>query len=74
MRKNGQVHAERTPGAHWIGGWVGPTAGAEKNKTQPLPGIEPRSSISQLTTLTELPRLLILLSLCVKFIICLGIR
>jgi hypothetical protein len=36
---------ERTPGTHWIGGWVGPrvdldTGGGEKN-SQPPPGLEP---------------------------------
>jgi len=31
---------ERAVGTHWIGSWVGPRAGEEKN-SQPPPGIEP---------------------------------
>jgi hypothetical protein len=26
---SGQRHGERTPGTHWIGGWVGPRAGLD---------------------------------------------
>jgi hypothetical protein len=44
---SGQRHAqaalyprERTPGIHWIGGWVGLRAGL--HTPLPLPGIEPR--------------------------------
>jgi hypothetical protein len=36
---------ERTPGTHWIGGWVGPIAGldyVEKRKLLTLPGLELR--------------------------------
>jgi hypothetical protein len=36
---------ERVPGAHWIRGWVGPTAGldaAEKRKFLILPGLQLR--------------------------------
>jgi hypothetical protein len=36
---------ERTPGTHWIGGWVGPRAGldtVEKRKLLTLPGLELR--------------------------------
>jgi hypothetical protein len=33
MEKSGQLHAtaarERAPGAHWIGGWVGPRFGLD---------------------------------------------
>jgi hypothetical protein len=46
---NGQIHTlavflrgERTPCAHWIGGWVDFRAGLdamEKRKVLPLPGI-----------------------------------
>jgi hypothetical protein len=35
---------ERGPGTHWIGGWVGPTAGldaGEEKNSQRLPGLEP---------------------------------
>jgi hypothetical protein len=43
MEVNGQFHAPS--GTHWIGDWVGPTAGldteAEKNLL-PLPDIKPR--------------------------------
>jgi len=35
---------EGTPGTHWIGSWVGPRRGGEEKNSQPLPGIEPRSS------------------------------
>jgi hypothetical protein len=34
---------ERAPGSHWIGGWVGPTAGlddVEKRKLWILPGLQ----------------------------------
>jgi hypothetical protein len=34
---------ERTPGAHWIGGWVGPRTGLDNVKRRrilPLPGLE----------------------------------
>jgi hypothetical protein len=34
---------ERAPGTHWIGDWVGPRRGEEKD-SQPLPGLEPPSS------------------------------
>jgi hypothetical protein len=38
---------ERTPGTHCTGGWVGPSAGLDKEAggkvLSPLPGIEPRS-------------------------------
>jgi hypothetical protein len=50
---SGQLHApdalppgERDPGAHWIGGCVGPRAGPddmEKGKFLPPPGLELRS-------------------------------
>jgi hypothetical protein len=39
---------EGNPGIHWVGGWVGPTAGletrrfAEETNFLPLPGIETR--------------------------------
>jgi hypothetical protein len=36
---------DRAPGTHWIGGWVGPTAGldnVEKRKFLTLPGLELR--------------------------------
>jgi len=38
---------ERTSGGHWIGGWVGPTAGLDIMAiipSVPLPGIKLRSS------------------------------
>jgi hypothetical protein len=38
---------ERSPGTHFIGGWVGPRAcsdAVEKRKILPLPGFEPRAS------------------------------
>jgi hypothetical protein len=44
-----QAHSprERTPGTHWIGGWVGPRAGldteARGHILSPMPGIERRS-------------------------------
>jgi hypothetical protein len=37
--------AERAPGTHWIGGWVGPRTGMddmEKRKFLPVPGLERR--------------------------------
>jgi hypothetical protein len=37
--------AERTPGAHWVGGWVNPRVGlddGEKRKFLTLPGLELR--------------------------------
>jgi len=38
---------ERVHGTHWIGGWVGPRAGldlaAKKEKSLPLPAIDPWS-------------------------------
>jgi hypothetical protein len=40
---------EKAPGAHWIGGWVGLTAGldaVEKKKVSPPPWIEPRAARS----------------------------
>jgi hypothetical protein len=40
---------ERVPGTHWIGGWLGPTAGlnaVETRKNLPLPEIEPRQPSS----------------------------
>jgi hypothetical protein len=54
MGVSGQRHApaalyprERTPGTHWIVGWVSPRAGldagARRNIPLPLSGIEPRS-------------------------------
>jgi hypothetical protein len=33
---------ERTPGTHWVGGWVGPRIGlddVERRKISPLPGL-----------------------------------
>jgi hypothetical protein len=39
------IPGERTSGAHWIGGWVGPRTGpddAEKRKFLTLPGLELR--------------------------------
>jgi hypothetical protein len=54
MGVSGQRHApaalyprERTPGTHWIGGWMGPRAGLDagaRRKILCLSGIEPRSS------------------------------
>jgi hypothetical protein len=41
---------EKAPGVHWIGGWVGLTAGldaTENKKLTLLPGIEPGPSSSQ---------------------------
>jgi hypothetical protein len=39
------VPRERTPGSHWIGGWVGPQSGSgrggEWKNSQPLPAHEP---------------------------------
>jgi hypothetical protein len=32
---------ERAPGTHWIGGWVGHSAGGDEKNSQPLPGLEP---------------------------------
>jgi len=53
---------ERAPGTPRIGKWVGPIAGldtvvAKKKKAVPLPGTEPRSSIS-VSHYTEISRLL----------------
>jgi hypothetical protein len=52
MKMSGQLHVavafpprEKVPGTHWIGGWVGLTAGldaVEERKISFLPGIEPR--------------------------------
>jgi hypothetical protein len=41
------THGERTPGIHWIRGWVCPRGGlddVEKRKIFLLPGIEPQPS------------------------------
>jgi hypothetical protein len=42
-RSCGFTAGERTPGTHWLGGWVGPRAGlddVEKRKFFTLPGLE----------------------------------
>jgi hypothetical protein len=49
----------RGSSAHWIGGWVGSSAGLNgvakrKISSLPLPGIEPRSSIPSLSHCTNL--------------------
>jgi len=42
MEVSGQLHApaafpwEKSPGTHWIGGWVGPRAGKGKGKAVPV--------------------------------------
>jgi hypothetical protein len=44
-RRGRLTSGERTPGTHWIGGWVGPRAGlddVEKRKFLTLPGLELR--------------------------------
>jgi len=35
--------AEKAPGTHWIGSWVGPRAGLDvmTKKSSPLPGTKP---------------------------------
>jgi len=43
------ISGEKSPGAHWIGDWMGSSAGLEavakkKILSLPLPGFEPRSS------------------------------
>jgi hypothetical protein len=54
---------ERSPGAHWLEGWVGPRTGldaVEKRKMLLLPGMEPWLSGSYpIAILTELSRLLV---------------
>jgi hypothetical protein len=52
MKVSGQLHApaalprgKKSPGTHWIGGWVDPRAGlddVEKRKFLTLPGLKPR--------------------------------
>jgi hypothetical protein len=61
-------HAERVPGTHWIGGWVGPRASLEA--ALPLSGLETpiiQSEAQRYTT--ELYRLLLLLLLPIIIII-----
>jgi len=47
MEVSGQFHASTTsppgkesPGAHWIGGWVGPTAGLDMLASRKIPASE----------------------------------
>jgi hypothetical protein len=52
------THGEKAPGTHLIEGWVGPRAGLEivKKNPLPLPGIEPwPSSPLPFAAPTELP-------------------
>jgi hypothetical protein len=52
------IPEERAPGAHWIGGWVGPRYGldaVERKKIFTLQRIEPQP----VTMPTELPRPLV---------------
>jgi hypothetical protein len=59
MQMNGQLYTpaalplgKEPAGIHWIGGWVGPTAGldtVEKREILPLPGIELRFSARRYT-------------------------
>jgi hypothetical protein len=54
MEASGQLRSlaaltveEGASGTHWIGGWLGPTAGLEavdKIETLPLPGFKPQPS------------------------------
>jgi hypothetical protein len=53
MEVSGQINPpwRKDPGTHWIGGWVGPTAGlnaVDKRKKLTLLGIEPWPSSTSL--------------------------
>jgi hypothetical protein len=50
-------HQEKSPGTHWVGGWVGPRAGqdyGEEKNLLPLPGMVPLP-ITILTELSQQP-------------------
>jgi hypothetical protein len=68
------TNGERTPGIHWIGGWVDPRTGlndVEKRKLLTLPGLELRplghparsQSICRLHYIGSLPWLVIMLNM-----------
>jgi hypothetical protein len=56
-RRDRFIPRERSPGAHWIGGWVGPRAGLDAVVKRKIPSPY-RDSTPESSSPTELSRLL----------------